>query len=133
MRLLAALSLLWVGLAHAGPTSLGPNYDVKADVAETCAACHGLRYLDLAQGYDTPAEWSHLIASMVKLPPERDRPSNTSPKTIGISLKKHRYWYKATRTSLSRSGLHPFGSAHARSGGVTRRRYLVDRYGPLSL
>ena len=55
MRLLAALPLLWVGLAHAGPTSLGPNYDVKADVAETCAACHGLRYLDLAQGYDTPA------------------------------------------------------------------------------
>ena len=73
MRLLAALPLLWVGLAHAGSTSLGPNYDVKADVAETCAACHGLRYLDLAQGYDTPAEWSHLIASMVKLPPERDR------------------------------------------------------------
>ena len=73
MRLLAALPLLWVGLAHAGPTSLGPNYDVKADVAETCAGCHGLRYLDLAQGYDTPAEWSHLIASMVKLPPERDR------------------------------------------------------------
>jgi virginiamycin B lyase len=27
----------------------------------------------LAQGYDTPAEWSHLIASMVKLPPERDQ------------------------------------------------------------
>jgi virginiamycin B lyase len=42
-------------------------------VAETCAACHGLRYLDLAQGYDTPAEWSRLIASMVKLPQERDR------------------------------------------------------------
>ena len=73
MRLLAALPLLWVGLVHAGPTSLGLNYDVKADVAETCAACHGLRYLDLAQGYDTPAEWSHLIASMIKLPPERDR------------------------------------------------------------
>jgi mono/diheme cytochrome c family protein len=73
MRLLAALPLFWVGLAHAGPASLGPNYDVKADVTETCAACHGLRYLDLAQGYDTPAEWSHLIASMVKLPQERDR------------------------------------------------------------
>jgi len=72
MRLLAALALLWVGLAHAGPASLGPNYDVKADVTETCASCHGLRYLDLAQGYDTPAEWSQLIASMVKLPQERD-------------------------------------------------------------
>ena len=73
MRLLAALPLLWVGLTHAGPASLGPNYDVKADVTETCASCHGLRYLDLAQGYDTPAQWSHLIASMVKLPQERDR------------------------------------------------------------
>ena len=73
MRLLVAVSLLWVSLAHAGPTSLGPNYDVKADIAETCSACHGLRYLDLVQGYDTPAEWSHLIASMVKLPPERDQ------------------------------------------------------------
>ena len=73
MRPLAALPLLWVGLVHAETTSLGSNFDVKADVAETCAACHGLRYLDLAQGYDTPAEWSHLIASMVKLPPERDR------------------------------------------------------------
>jgi virginiamycin B lyase len=72
MRLLAALALLWVGLAHAGHDSLGPNYDVKADVTETCASCHGLRYLDLAQGYDTPAEWSQLIASMVKLPQERD-------------------------------------------------------------
>ena len=73
MRWLAALTLLWIGLAHAGPTSLSPNYNVEADVTETCTACHGLCYLDLAQGYDTPAEWSLLIASMVKLPQERDR------------------------------------------------------------
>ena len=40
MRLLAALPLLWVGLAHAGPTSLDLNYDVKADVAETVSYTH---------------------------------------------------------------------------------------------
>ena len=68
------------GTRACGTHSLGPNYDVKADVAETCAACHGLRYLDLAQGYDTPAEWSHLIASMVKLPPERDRINQPIPR-----------------------------------------------------
>ena len=47
------------------------NYDVEIDVKQTCSACHGLRYLDRAQGYDTSAEWSHLINSMVALPPVR--------------------------------------------------------------
>ena len=72
MRFYAALSLLWVGIAQADVSVPSPDYDVKTDIAETCSACHGLRYLDLAQGYDTPQEWSHLIASMVTLSPARD-------------------------------------------------------------
>lgn len=47
------------------------DYDVTVDVKQTCSACHRLRYLDLGQGYDTSAEWSHLINSMVALPPAR--------------------------------------------------------------
>ena len=59
------------GHCFAETSPLPINYDVVEDVSQTCSACHGLRYLDRAQGYDTREEWSHLITSMVRLPPPR--------------------------------------------------------------
>ena len=59
------------GQSFAQPNNLPIDYDVTTDVSQTCSGCHGLRYLDLAQGYDTREEWSHLISSMVSLPPAR--------------------------------------------------------------
>lgn len=59
------------GQSFAQPNNLPIDYDVTTDVSQTCSGCHGLRYLDLAQGYDTREEWSHLISSMVSLPPTR--------------------------------------------------------------
>ena len=59
------------GHSLAETSQLPINYDVVKDVSQTCSACHGLRYLDRAQGYDTSEEWSHLITSMVSLPRPR--------------------------------------------------------------
>ena len=44
---------------------------VKAQVEALCSTCHGLFYLDRAQGYDTPEEWQHLIESMIDLKPDQ--------------------------------------------------------------
>ena len=69
---MTALLALFVGGQSFGQTDGLPlDYDVTVDVKQTCSACHRLRYLDLGQGYDTSAEWSHLINSMVALPPAR--------------------------------------------------------------
>ena len=69
---LTALLALFVGGQSFGQTNDLPfDYDVAVDLKQTCSACHGLRYLDLAQGYDTSAEWSHIINSMVALPTAR--------------------------------------------------------------
>lgn len=70
-RLTALLALLVGVQSFVLANDLPIDYDVTADVEQTCSGCHGLRYLDLAQGYDTDAEWAHLIASMVSLPPAR--------------------------------------------------------------
>ena len=46
---------------------------VKAQVKALCSTCHGLFYLDRAQGYDTPEEWQHLIESMIDLKLDQKR------------------------------------------------------------
>jgi len=43
----------------------------KTQVEALCSTCHGLFYLDRAQGYDTPEEWQHLIESMIDLKPDQ--------------------------------------------------------------
>ena len=70
-RVTALLALLVGGQSFAQANDLPIDYDAETDVKQTCSGCHGLRYLDLAQGYDTSAEWSHLISSMVLLPSGR--------------------------------------------------------------
>ena len=40
----------------------------KRLVESVCTGCHGLNYLERGQGYDTPEEWQHVMASMVALP-----------------------------------------------------------------
>ena len=70
-RLTALLALFVGGQSFGQTTDLPIDYDVVTDIEKTCSGCHGLRYLDLAQGYDTSTEWSHLISSMVSLPSAR--------------------------------------------------------------
>lgn len=48
-----------------------PQQSAKAEVEALCSTCHGLFYLDRAQGYDTPEEWQHLIESMIDLAPDQ--------------------------------------------------------------
>ena len=45
-----------------------PEDSGKRLVESVCTGCHGLNYLERGQGYDTPEEWQHVMASMVALP-----------------------------------------------------------------
>lgn len=45
-----------------------PEGPGRALVENICTECHSLVYLERAQGYDSAAEWRHLMASMVDLP-----------------------------------------------------------------
>ena len=70
-RATAALILAAVA-GGAGGAEL-PDGEAQSLVATVCSGCHSLAYLERAQGYDTPKEWRHVMASMVDLPAAQAR------------------------------------------------------------
>ncbi len=70
--------LMLTSLSHAGL----PEGQGAALTESVCSRCHSVSYLDRAQGYDSPAAWRELMATMVSLPAAQAR-------TISEYLAKH--------------------------------------------
>ena len=72
-RLLTSWGVLLLASSAVAHTVIAEDsqQSAKAQVEALCSTCHGLFYLDRAQGYDTPEEWQHLIESMIDLKPDQ--------------------------------------------------------------
>ena len=78
----ATAALILAAVAGGAGGAELPDGEARSLVSTVCSRCHSLSYLERAQGYDTPEEWRHVVASMVDLPSAQAR-------TVSEYLAKH--------------------------------------------